>query len=120
MKYKVKHEKSNLTFMTSTLILCFITCIFWLILKEYIYFGVYLVITLLIAYFYYFIIYILNKNFFIIRLGFINIKFNYKKIKKIEKLESGLKIYFEKIKITVYPHNKDIFYVNIKDKMKGK
>ena len=120
MKYKIKHEKGNLVFMTSVIIMCLITCGLWLMLKEYTYFSIYLIITLLIAIFYYFTYYYLKDNYLIIKVGFINVKIKYKKIKKIDNLQNSIRLTYGKISMNIYPNNKDIFFAELSSKVKGK
>ena len=74
MKFKIKHEKANLVFMTSVLILCLFTCIIWLMIREYSYFIIYLLLTLLIAIFYYNTYFYIKNDGLIIKLGFIKVK----------------------------------------------
>ena len=119
MRYKIKHEKSNKVFMSSIFILCLITCLFWILLREYIYFGIYFVLTLILSYMYYFTYYYLLEDKLIVRLGFIKIQIKYKKIKKINNLKNSIKLYFNNWSVNIYPVNKDIFYVDLLDKMKG-
>lgn len=119
MKYKIKHEKSNLMFMSSVLILSLVTCIFWIILREYIYFSVFFILTIFIGYIYYFTFYYIDKKYLIIKLGFIKVKIKYDKIKDIEKLEKSIKLNFKNISMNIYPNNIDIFYTDLKSKMKG-
>lgn len=119
MKYKIKHEKSNKVFMSSVIILCLVTCLFWFLLREYIYFSVYILLTILISYIYYFTYYYLLEDKLIVRLGFIKIKIKYSKIKKVENLKNSIKLYFNNWNVNIYPNNKDIFYGDILNKMKG-
>lgn len=119
MKFKVKHGKSNLIFMSSVIILCLVTCIFWLMLREHIYFTVYFLLTLIISHIYYFTFYYINDNYLKIKLGFINIKIKYNKIFKIESLEKCINLVFKSFNMKIYPNNKDIFYTELNNKMKG-
>ena len=117
MKFKFKPEKSNLFFMSSTFVLCLITCLFWLSFREYIYFIIYFSLTLLLAFIYYFKSYIIKEKYFIIRYGFINIKLKYSNIKSIKEQNGGVKIYLNKINFVAYPANKDIFIASISSKI---
>lgn len=119
MKFKVKHEKSNLIFMSSVIILCLVTCIFWLMLREYIYFIIYFLLTLIISHIYYFTNYYIKDNYLKIKLGFIKIKIQYEKMIKIENLEKSINLKFKNFDMKIYPNNKDIFYVELNNKMKG-
>lgn len=119
MKFKVKHEKNNLAFMTSVIILCLVTCIFWLILREYIYCIIYFLLTILIAHIYYFTFYYIKDNYLKIKLGFIIIKIKYEKIFKIENLEKSINLVFKSFDMKIYPNNKDIFYTELNNRMKG-
>lgn len=119
MKNKIKHEKSNLMFMSSVLLLCLVTCIFWLILKEYLYFIVFFLSTLLIGYIYFYTFYEIKDKYLLIKLGFISVKIRYTNIKDIVKVDKSIKLVFNKISMNIYPHNIDMFYVDLKRKMKG-
>lgn len=120
MKFKVKFEKGNFYLMTLILTLCLFTCLVWLVLREYFYFIIYLIFTITIAQGYYFTNYIIEKNYFVIKLGIITIKIKYKKIKKV-KIENNLvKIYFNKSKIKIYPKNKEVFVNKLNSKLTRK
>lgn len=119
MRCKIKHEKSNLVFMSSVILLSLITCVFWFVLNEYVYFLIYLIVTLLLAYIYYFTFYYLKENSLVIILGFIKIKIKYSSILKVENLKNGIKLNFKNISMNIYPNNKDIFFAELSNKMKG-
>ena len=119
MKYKIKHEKSNLILMSSILILCLITCYVWFIFREYIYFSIYLILTIIITHIYYFTYYYIKNDSLIIKLGFIRVKIKYNQIKSIEILKNSIKLNLEKISLNLYPNKKDMFYTEINSKMKG-
>lgn len=119
MKFKVKHEKSNLVFMSSVIILCFITCIFWLMLREYIYFCVYFIISLIITHIYYVTSYIIENDSLVIKLGFIKVKFKYEKLLRVSILDKSINLVFKNFKMNIYPSNKEIFYTELVSKMKG-
>ncbi len=118
MKFKVKNTKSNLVTMTFLIILCFITCIFWLYLKKYLIFSIYFILTLIIAHMFYFTTYYINNKYLIIKLGFLKIKINIKKIKKITQNAEKVIIDLNKIHFTLYPANPDIFINSLKKYMK--
>lgn len=120
MKFKVKHEKSNLILMSSILFLCLFTCIFWLVLREYIYFIIYFVLTFLIAYIYFFTFYYLDEKFLKTKLGFFKVKIKYRNITKVENLNSGIKIHLNKMNFTIYPSNKDIFWAKLNSELTNK
>jgi len=117
MKFKFKPEKSNLFLMTSIIFLLFATCVFWLIIKEYIYFSVYIILTLLIAHMYYFTSYFIKDNYFVTRLGFVTIKIKYSKIMKVESLKDKVKIILNSFSIDIYPKNKEIFLAKLNSKI---
>lgn len=119
MKFKIKHEKSNLIFMTSVILFCLITCVFWIMLREYRYFTIYFILTLLISHIYYFTCYFLEKDYLLFRLGLFNFKIKYKNIKRIEKVKNSIKLYLKYISINIYPNNIDMFYAEINNRMKG-
>ena len=113
MKFKVKNPTNNIILMTFLLVLLFITCIFWLILKKYTYFIIYLIITILICIIYY------DNNYLIIYMGFIKIKLNIKNIKEITNTKNNeVKITFNKLSIKLYPVNSDLFITCLKEKNK--
>lgn len=120
MKFKFKPQKSNLFFMSSVIILCLFTCIIWLILREYIYFSIYFLLTLVIAYTYYRTKYIIEDKYLIIKLGFLKIKINYQKITEAKKENDYVKVKFIKYGINIYPNNKDIFILKINEKLTEK
>ncbi|MBE6156560.1 MAG: hypothetical protein E7161_02325 [Firmicutes bacterium] len=117
MKFKFKPEKSNLFLMTSIIFLLFITCIFWLIIKEYIFFSVYIMLTVIIAHIYYFTSYFIEAKYFVTKLGFIKIKIKYSDIRKIEDMQEKVKISLKSFSFYVYPRNKDIFVAKLNSKI---
>ena len=119
MKYKIKYEKSNLVFMTSVIILCLITCVFWFILKEYNFCAIYFFLTLILAHIYYFTYYYLNEKKLVIKLGFIRFKIKYSSILKVENKNAGIKLFFKYMSMTIYPCNKDVFFSELINKVKG-
>ena len=119
MKYKIKLEKSNIIFMSSVIVLSLISCVFWVILKKYVYFIIYFILTSIIAHIYFYTYYYLTNDYLIVRLGFLKVKINYLKIFDIEKLKLGIKLKFKKISMNIYPSNQDVFYAELKSKMKG-
>lgn len=120
MKFKVKPEKSNLFLMTIVLMLCLFTCLLWLVLREYIYFSIYSIITLLLGHMYYFTSYIINEKYLIIKLGLLNIKIKYNKIMKVENLKDKVKVYLKTVNINLHPKNKDIFVAKLSSKLTNK
>ena len=119
MKFKVKNPTNNIILMTFLLVLLFITCIFWLILKKYTYFIIYLIITILICIIYYINSYKIDNNYLIIYMGFIKIKLNIKNIKEITNTKNNeVKITFNKLSIKLYPVNSDLFITCLKEKNK--
>ena len=119
MKYKIKHEKSNLILMSSVLILCLITCYVWFIFRKYIYFSIYLILTIIITHIYYFTYYYIKNDSLIIKLGFIKVRIKYNKIKSIKILKNSVKLNLEKISLNLYPNNKDMFYTELSKIVKG-
>lgn len=119
MKYKVKHEKKNLALTSSVLFLCFVSCLFWFVLKEYTYFAIYIILTIVISYIYYFTTYQIGDKNLIIKLGFIKIKIDYKRIKSVKELTPGIELKFQRYHFKIYPNNQDMFYLNLISRMKG-
>ncbi len=109
MKFKCKPEKANFVLMTFIVVICLVTCIFWLLLKKYVYFACYLILTLIIIHTYYFQYYVIKNKHLEIHMGFLNIKFKCKEIKKVTKLDNKVKIELNKINFTIYPLNTDLF-----------
>jgi len=68
---------------------------------------------------YYFTFYYLKKEKLIVKLGFIKVGIKYSKIIKIENLKNGIKLNFKNISMNIYPNNKDIFFAELNNKMKG-
>lgn len=120
MKFKVKPEKSNLVLMSSILLFLLVTCILWLILREYVYFTIYLVLTLLIFYVYFFTFYFIKEEYFVTKLGFLKIKIKYENIRSVENLKEGVKLNLKKFSMNIYPHNKDIFVAKLNSKLTNK
>lgn len=120
MKFRVKYEKSNIFLMSSIILCLLVTCMFWLILREYIYFAVYFALTLFISYTYFFTSYFIKEKYFVVRLGLINIKIKYSGIKSIEDGKDKLKINLKRFSFTVYPSNKEIFVAKLNSKLTNK
>ena len=120
MKFKVKYESAEFLFMTIILILCFFTCFIWLSLKEYPYFIIYFLLTLMIFHMYYFTSYQLTDKDLIIKLGFLKIKLKYFKIKKVKKEMTKRKIVYNKIPLNIYPDNLDKFLTMLNTKLTNK
>ncbi len=117
MIFKVKYEKNNLFLMSTILILCLFTCLFWLILTKYIYALIYFVLTIFIGYTYYFTNYELNDKYLVIKLGFIKIKIKYNNIWQVQKKENYLTLVFHHFNINVFPKEKDIFIIKLQEKI---
>lgn len=119
MKYKIKLEKPKIVSMASILFLCLLTCFLWLSLREYIFFSIYLILTVMLAHMYFFTYYYIEENYLVIKLGFLIVKFKYSKILDIEKVNEAIKLKFKKFNISIYPSNKDDFYKKLKNKIGG-
>lgn len=120
MKFKAKPEKGNMLLMSAVIILLLVTCIFWLIIRKYLYFGFYLFFTLAIAHMYYFTNYYIKENYFVTTLGFIKIKIKYDSILSVENLTDKVKLKLRNFGITIYPNNKDIFVAKLNSKLTNK
>jgi len=120
MKFKFNPEKSNKLLMSSIIFLSFVTCLFWIILREYIYFIVYFSLTLFIAITYFCTRYYIKDNYLIIKLGFISIKISYLRINNVENLNDKVKLNLIKYSLNIYPQNKDIFVAKLNSKLTNK
>ena len=120
MKFKFKPNKSNLFLMSSTILLLIFVCLLWLVLREYIYFAVYGVLTLIISYTYYFTSYYIKDRYLETRLGFIFIRIKYRNIKKVELVNDKVRIHLKNVKFNICPNNKDIFVVKLNSKLTNK
>ena len=120
MKFKARPEKSNILLMSSIILLLLVTCIFWLILRKYVYCLVYFILTLFIAYTYFFTFYYIKENRFVARLGLIKISIKYDEIRKVESLKDKVKVHLKYFCITLYPNNQDIFVAKLNSKLTNK
>ena len=89
----------------------------WLAIREYIYFFIYISLTLIIAHIYYFTTYTIYNKKLIIKLGIIKLKINYKNIKKVELVKERVKLQLDKFSINLYPANKEMFIAKINSKL---
>ena len=120
MKFKVKPNKSNFYMMTFVLVLCFVTCIFWIYLNKYVIGVIYLIVTVILAHMYYFSTYIIDNNVLTIKLGFLPVKIKCSNIKKIEQEDDRVKLEFAKLSLSLYPMNKELFVTSLKKELKTK
>ncbi len=120
MKFKARPEKSNLLLMSSIILLLLVTCVFWLILRMYIYCIIYFVLTLFLAYTYFFTFYYVKEKYFVTRLGLIKINIKYDSIKKVENLKDKVKLHLKYFNIMIYPNNQDIFIAKLNSKLTNK
>lgn len=120
MRFKFDFKKNNFYLMTLVLTLCLFTCLVWLVLREYFYFIIYLLATLIMINCYYFTSYVIDKNYLIIKLGIFKIKINYKKITDISSEKEKIVVSFKKIKINLYPENKENFVGALNSKLTNK
>jgi len=120
MKFSVKYEKSNIMLMTSIFILLLITSLLFLVFKEYLYFIIYLIITLLISYVYFGTSYFVKEKYFVTKLGFIKIKIKYSNISNVIIEKDRVIIYLNKFSFSIYPSNKEIFLAKINSKLTNK
>ena len=118
MKFKFSPEKFNLLLMIFMLIVLVFNVVVWLIFREYIYFAIFLVLTIMITHMYFRTRYVLDDKYFITYLGFLKIKINYNKIKKVELKNNKNNIKLNYFTIDVSPDNKDKFLKEIKKKIK--
>lgn len=116
MKYKVKYDKFHLIFMTILLLLCFVSCLLWLKLNKYGYFGIYFGASIILGYVYYFTSYELRKEYLIIKLGFIPIKIKYKDILNIKENKGNITLKLKNYSLNIYPENKEEFSKNLKSR----
>lgn len=117
MKYKCNPGKSNKFVMN--MLLCFIifTSTLWLILREYVYFFVYLFLAALLWHMYYFSSYEIKDNYFVYKVGFLKFKIKYKDIKEVIKNDNKIILKLKYIRLGVYVENIQRFYMNLLSKM---
>lgn len=118
MKFKFSPEKSNLLLMIFMLIVLVFNVVVWLIFREYIYFTIFLILTIIIAHMYFMTFYILDDKYFIAYLGFLKIKIGYNKINNVELKNNKINIKLNHFTVDVSPENKDKFLKEIKKKIK--
>jgi hypothetical protein len=118
MKFNFKPKKTNLILMIFMIIVLLITCAVWFYLKEYLYFGIFLFLSIIIIHVYFNTTYILNNKYFITKLGFINIKIDYKKIAKVEEVNNKINIKLKSLTLDICPDNKEKFITEINKKVK--
>ena len=117
MKFKVKYEKNNLVFMSSVIFLCLVVCVLFIVLKNYLYSVIYLILILIIGHTYYFSSYELSKDKLIIKMGFLKIKFRYEFLWKVEKNNKGVKVTNKNFSFTLYPEDQTKFIRELNKKI---
>ncbi len=118
MKFEVKPSRNNLVTMISTIIMIFVTCVVWIMLKEYLYFGIFMGLTLIVMYFYFVTSYELKEDHLVVKVGFIPFKFKYSNIKKVEVLPDKVKLSMKLFNLELYPKDKDTFVNMLNKKVK--
>ncbi len=104
MKYQNKLDKKNIIYIIIVVLISILTLIGILYLEQYLFAIIFIIIILLLLYTYIHTIYELSEDYFIVRYGFIKIKFKYDSIKNINLLND--KIYL-KIGISDFIMNVD-------------
>ena len=120
MKFKAKLEKSNVLLMSSIIFLLLVTCVFWIILREYLVGVIYFALTLFLLYTYFFTSYYLKEKFFVTKLGLIKVRIKYDSINQVENLKDKVKLHLKYFNITIYPNNQDIFVAKLNSKLTNK
>lgn len=120
MKYKVKLEAANLFFMTLIFILLVFTCILWLVLRKYLNFTIYIVLTLILIHMYYFQCYFIEDKYFVIKMGFCKLKIKYSNISDLELTNNKVSAKIWNMKIRFYPEDCKKFYDILKNKIEVK
>ena len=113
MKFKEVPPKNNLILMFFIMVTLTFISIGFLILKKYYYFIIYILFTVLLIYFYLFTYYVLEKEYILIKSGFLKIKIKYSDINNLEESKASIKIISKKIKYILYPDKKDKFMKEI-------
>ena len=117
MKFNFKPKKYNLYLMIFMIVLLLITCAIWFHLKEYVYFGVFLVLSIAIIHIYFNTLYIIDDKYLITKLGFLKIKIKYNNIKKVEEINQKVNIVLNNFTLDVSPENRDVFIKEINKKV---
>ena len=117
MKFKFKPKKSNLYLMIFMILVLLINSAIWLIIKEYLYFIITLILSLIIIHVYFTTTYIIYDDYFVTTLGFLKVKIYYKNIKKIEVVNNKVNVVLKNITIDLCPDKMDVFIKEIKGRM---
>lgn len=120
MKYKERPPKNNLILMFFIMSALIFVSVGFLILKKYSYFLFYLTASIILIYSYLFTYYFLEKDYLLIKLGFVKVKIEYKNILSISETNEKLVIFTKKNKFNLYPNPKDKFIKELNKKLDDK
>ena len=118
MKFKFSPEKFNLRLMIFMFILLIFSIVVWFIFREYTYFAVFLILTLISAHMYFMNRYVIDKKYLITYLGFLKIKINYNDIKEVEIKNDKVNIKLNRIILDICPEDSKKFVRELKKKIK--
>lgn len=118
--YKNKLELKNKILMTFIFILLIINFIGWILLKEYVYAIIFILITLVLFQMYYFTSYYFDKEHLVVKLGLIKLKFKYQNIIEVKEDRNQIYIQTNIIGFHVNPSEKEKFKKELSLKMKVK
>lgn len=93
MKFKNKLDKKNITYLVIVVVISILTLLGILYLKQYLFALIFILLVIGLLYIYIDTSYELSKEYFIVRYGFIKMKFKYDKIKNVNLLND--KIYLK-------------------------
>lgn len=118
MKFKNKFNLKNIIYITFILIICLIIVGTWIYFKEITYAIIFGILILLIIYFYFFQSYEIDKDYFIVRYGFIKLKYKYDSISDLLVTKNNITINFKSMGFHINTSDNEAF-VNEINKKRG-
>lgn len=115
--YKVKLDKGQKLLLITIFILLLGTCTVWFNLKEYMYFGIYLTLTIILFLIIYYQKYYLEEKYLIVKIVFLKIKFNYLDLELVSNTNNSVKIKYKNLKFTLYPERLSNFTEEVQSKI---
>lgn len=83
MRYKNKLDKKNIIYITVIILISILTLLGIFYLKQYLFALIFILLVILLLHIYINTTYEINDEYFIVRYGFIKMKFKYENIKSI-------------------------------------
>lgn len=117
MKYNYNFKGSNLCLVVFLVIVYLFNCIVWLLFRKYVMFLILVLLALFVMYLYFYTYYTLEKDYFVIHLGFIKIKTKYKDILDVKKENNKVTFKTINFDFSIYPVPEDKFIKEINSKL---